>query len=129
MKRTELERKKRDLKKREKKEKLLAEKIELRELVRGEVHSEDFFKEGGGGEKGGMRKGAGVYIKTLSGLFRYDEEEIYNLSDERILNVLIEIKEVVPRTKWDNVLRKAIRSTKVRKKENAFIELKSLLED
>ena len=112
MKRTDMERKIRDLKRKEKKNKSLSEKIELRQ--------ENTVTSSGQ---------IGLLIKALSGLFRYDEEEIYNLKDERILNILIDIKEQVPKSKWHNLLRKAIKSTKVQKKDPAFNQLKVLLED
>lgn len=70
----------------------------------------------------------GGYIDNLFSLFRYDEAEIFNTSDDlEILELLEGMKEHCPEKQWENILRKAIRKTKVANKEKAFNELLVLL--
>ena len=72
----------------------------------------------------------GDYIKKLYSLFYHDDKKIYNLEDNAdILTLLAEMKEDLEESKWDNVLRKAIKETKieVKQRELAFKELKNYL--
>lgn len=105
MKQTDLNRRERELKKEKKK----AERI----------------------EKGGKAdRSVGDFMKELFGLFFYDAQKIYNLdSEENILILLEEIKDELPEKQWDNVLRKAIKQTKIAEKDEAFNHLKELMVD
>ncbi|EMN82749.1 hypothetical protein LEP1GSC106_1182 [Leptospira interrogans serovar Grippotyphosa str. UI 12764] len=107
MKRTELERRERDLRKAEK-------KVQLQEkrLASGKGNS------------------VGVYIDELSALFRYDATEIFNTGDDiAVLELLEDIQANLPAKQWENVLRKAIKKTGVQEKEKAYNELKELMNE
>ncbi len=99
------------------------ERIE-REVRRVEKRSE--FLQRRQGSQGAQS--VGDYIEKLYGLFRYDEEEIFNTQEDlAILEVLEEMQLSLPQKKWDDVLRKAIKKAGVRHKDKALTELKSLL--
>ncbi len=100
MKSTDIARKDRDLKKAKKREEVLARKQS---------------KEG---------RTVGDFINELSDLFFHDGNKIYNIeSSDEILLFLEEMKEEVPEKQWTNVLRKAIKKTKVKEKDSAFEQL------
>ncbi|MDF3818603.1 hypothetical protein P3G55_01755 [Leptospira sp. 96542] len=100
MKRTELERRERELRKAEKK-KILP------------------------GQKEAMS--VGDYIDALFGMFRYDTEEIFNAAeDENILEILENMKGEHPEKQWDVIIRKAVNKTKVEQKEKAYEALRNL---
>lgn len=103
MKRTELERRERELKK-------SAKKVEVLERKQsGDRSVNDFINE-------------------LAGMFRHDMEEIFNTTDDlNILEFLEGMKDELAEKHWDNVLRKAIKKTGVAQKDKAFDELKELL--
>lgn len=72
----------------------------------------------------------GAYIERLFGLFRFDNNEIFNASEDmKILELLEEMKAHVPAKKWDDVLKKAIKKTRVEQKDKAMNELKQLIGD
>ena len=108
MKRTDLERRERELKRTIKKQDILAKK--------------EMSREG---------RTVGGYIQGLFSLLRYDEQEIFNTTDDiDILELLEEMKEFTPEKQWDTILRKAISKTKISNianKEKAFNELNALL--
>ncbi len=102
MKRTELERRERELRRMEKKK---------LSVTKGERES----------------RSVGDYIESLFGLFRYDSEEIFNAGDdEKILEILEEMKEDHPEKQWDVIIRKAVNKTKVEQKEKAYEALRNL---
>jgi hypothetical protein len=78
--------------------------------------------------KQGKRDGftVGDYIKLLSEKFFHDAEKIYNIksNNEEILLLIEEIKENIDEKNWDTILRKAVKNTGIKKKEEAFKELK-----
>jgi hypothetical protein len=104
MKRTDIERKEREIKRDQKR----ADQAERR------------------GEK---RTGTvGEYIKRLAGLLFHDDKKIYNIkNDERILEIVEEIKQAFSPEECDNIFRKAVRSTGVAERDQAVAELKSYL--
>lgn len=72
----------------------------------------------------------GTYIKGLKSLLQHDGHMIFNtLNDEDVLELLIDMKDDLPETAWDRVIRKAVNATKVDEKELAVTELRSLLEE
>ena len=76
-------------------------------------------------------RSVGDYIKKLYSLFYHDDRKIYNLKDNaEILTLLVEMKEDLPEDKWDNVLRKALKETKieVNLRESAYTELKKYMD-
>ncbi|MBI9105680.1 MAG: hypothetical protein JEZ04_02990 [Spirochaetales bacterium] len=104
MKRTDLERKERDIKRAAKKEERL--------------------------EKGGApEKSVGDYINELHSLFFHDETKIYNVAiDERIPDLLEEMMLDLEQKQWENIIRKAVRKTGVKEKEPAIKELLEFME-
>jgi hypothetical protein len=110
MKRTDQERIERELRRREKKAKIAASRDD-----------KSFTDED---------NSPGAYIQNLVDLFQHDEVQIYNTTDdEDVMEILLSMKEELPEKDWEKVLRSAIRKTKVKEKELAFNELKSLLAD
>lgn len=104
MKRTELERRERELKRSEKKVEVLERKMSVEKPT------------------------PGAYIQNLFSLFRYDAQEIFNTVDDvDILELLENMKENLPEKQWDNVLKKAIKKTNIAQKDRAFDEIKTLL--
>ncbi len=105
MKRTDAERIDRELRRTRKKQELLS-KVEAR--------------------KG---RSAGGFASALFERLMYDEDEVFNTSeDEDLLEIVLEMKEQLPEKQWEPVLRKAIRLTKVAHKQEAFERLRPLLE-
>ena len=107
MKRTDIQRKERELKRAEKKAERIAAK--------------------------GTRKddaSVGAYIDKLHSLFFYDENRIYNAKHSvEILEVLEEAKSLFDPTDFEAVVRKAIRKSKVKEKEQACSELMELVQE
>lgn len=109
MKRTEIERKERDLKRMEKKITRL-NRIKSRGFEEGEEVT------------------VGECINKLFDCFQYDDTEIYNLEDnDDILNLLVTMDSTFSEKEVDGILRKAIKKTKIEKKEESFKTLKGLL--
>ncbi|MBW7857870.1 MAG: hypothetical protein H3C43_06195 [Leptonema sp. (in: Bacteria)] len=100
MKRTELERRERELKRSTKK----VEVIERKSSRAG--------------------RSVGQFIDDLAGLFRHDVEEIFNTTDDiEILDLIERMKEDLPEKQWETVLRKAVNRTKVKQAQRAIDEL------
>jgi hypothetical protein len=71
----------------------------------------------------------GDYIKKLLGLLFHDQKKIYNLKgNEPIRQLFADMKQHLPEAQWETVLRKAIRETKIEQRDEAFTELKVLLQ-
>jgi hypothetical protein len=103
MKSTELERKERELRRARKKEEVLSRKT-------------------GKGERS-----VGDFIKELHGLFFFDTQKIYNIeSSDEIETLLMEMVEELPDKQWDNVIKKAVKQTKVALKDEAVESLRLL---
>ena len=82
--------------------------------------------------EGRSERSVGDYIKKLYSLFYHDDKKIYNLKDNAdILTLLSEMKEDLPDSKWDSVLMKALKETKieVNQRDAAFKELKAYMTD
>jgi hypothetical protein len=106
MKRTDIERRERELKRASKKEDVLQRKSEN-------------FK---------AKNSAGDYIDGLFELFFYNDDQIFNINKEiKIVELIEEMKSDVPEKNWETILRKAIKKTGVTQKEQAFQELKAFL--
>ena len=105
MKRTDLQKREREFKKARKKEDRIARPD---------------------GEK--SAKSVGDYINELHGLFFYDETRIYNYKDSmEILELLEEMKENVDASQCEVIIRKAIRQTAVKEREQPFKDLIALM--
>ena len=69
----------------------------------------------------------GDYINLFDEAFFYDTEKIYNIEmSEEILLLLVELKEEIPEKQWANIIRKAVRKTKVKQKDEALAQLADL---
>ncbi len=80
--------------------------------------------------EGRSQGSVGDYIKRLYSLFYHDNKKIYNLKDNAdILTMFSEMKQDLPEKQWHNVMRKAIKETKieVNQREEAFKQLQDLL--
>jgi len=80
----------------------------------------------------GQRSGLSVgdYIKKLYSLFAHDAKKIYNVKDNiKILELLDDMCKDLPDKQWDNVLRKAVKETKIdlQERERAVSELTAML--
>ncbi len=74
-------------------------------------------------------EGPGYFSRALSECFQYDEEQIYNImDDDEILELVLEMKETLQEKQWEGVIRKAVKNTKVKDKDQALEELRSLME-
>jgi predicted DNA-binding protein YlxM (UPF0122 family) len=105
MKSTDINRIDRDLKQARKKQEIIEKRIEGRE---GSV---------------------GDYIKRLVALLFHDQKKIYNLKgNESIRKLFEDLKQHLPEAQWENVVRKAVRETKVEQREEACSELRVLLQ-
>lgn len=104
MKRTELERRERELKR-------MAKRVEVLERKSSRA-----------------RRTVGQYIDDLAALFRYDAEEIFNTTDDLdILELIERMKEELPEKQWETVLKKAVNRTKVRQANRAVKELSTFI--
>jgi len=104
MKRTELERRERELKRSTKKSEVLERKTAR------------------------AGRSVGQYIDDLTALFRYDNEEIFNTTDDiAILELIERMKEDLPEKQWDTVLKKAVNRTKVKQADRAVTELATFI--
>ncbi|MCP4133086.1 MAG: hypothetical protein GY754_19120 [bacterium] len=94
-----------------------------RDLRRAAKKSDNTAKRAGARDE----LSVGNYIDKLFSLFMYDDSVIFNTMDDlNILELIEDLKEMQPEKQWDNILRKAIRKTKIANKETAFEEIKTL---
>lgn len=97
------------------------------EIERRERELRRAMKKASVGSKRDGDKSVGDYINELADTFIYDEDRILNTtSDEDVLEVLEEIQDAYP-DKAETIVKKAIRKTKVAQKDQAYEELTSLL--
>ena len=95
-----------------------------REKRRTEKKAERIMK--GGSEVRSVKD----YIDELHDLFFFDTVKIYNISDNvDIMELFEDMKEEIPEKQWENVLRKSIRKSKVAQKDEAYVELKAILDE
>jgi hypothetical protein len=77
-------------------------------------------------ERKGIResRSPGDYINLFAELFFHDAQKIYNIEmSEDILMLLEEMKEDLPEKQWPNVVRKSVKKTKVKEKDDAIRQL------
>ncbi len=104
MKRTDLQKRERELKRAQKKEERLAKH----------------------GEKSG--KTVGDYINELHGLLFHDDTRVYNAKESvEILELFEEMKDSIEDSQWENVVRKAVKKTGVKERDAAINDLLQLL--
>ncbi len=96
-----------------------------RELRRAQKKEERVTKPG---EKSG--KTVGAYINEFHSLMFFDEARIYNTQESmEILDLIDEMKVSLDENQWENVLRKAIKKTGVKEREQPLKELMELIEE
>ena len=94
-----------------------------RELRRAQKKEERIAKFGDKAEKT-----VGDYIKELHELMFFDEARIYNAKESmEILELFEEMKESLDESQWENVIRKAVKKTGVKEKDPAINDLLQLL--
>ncbi|MCB9506181.1 MAG: hypothetical protein H6697_00780 [Myxococcales bacterium] len=72
-------------------------------------------------------KSIGDYIDELFALFMFDDKRIFNTKEDiEVLDLLEEIREMFP-DKTEVIVKKAIRKTKVEQKDEAYADLSELL--
>ena len=97
-----------------------------RELRRAKKKDE---RVGSGGSDDIVRS-VGDYINELHGLLFHDEQKIYNAKESmEILELFEKMKVEIDSSQWDNVIRKAVKKTGVKEREPAVEELKYLLNE
>lgn len=95
-----------------------------RELKRAKKKEERLDKTGDKSEKT-----IGDYINELNSLFFHDENKIYNAKESmEILELFEEMKANVEESNWEVIIRKAIKKTQVKERDQAFNDLKTLLD-
>lgn len=98
------------------------------EIERRERELKRAMKKAAIGDRSTGDKSVGDYINELHDLFLYNEERILNTTtDEEVLELLEEIQDVYP-DKAEVIVKKAIRKTKVSAKDAAWDELASLMD-
>lgn len=96
----------------------------VRQLKRDEKHA-DYI------ERVGAREGRSVatYIDDLVAMLYFNDQEVMNIKDNlEILELFEELKDDHPEKQWGNVIRKAIRKTGVARRTEAVDQLTELLE-
>lgn len=94
-----------------------------RELRRAQKKEERIAKLGGN-----VDRTIGDYINELHGLMFFDETRIYNAKESiEILEFFEDMQESVDEAQWENIIRKAIKKTGVKERDTAFNELMNLL--
>ena len=89
------------------------------EIERRERELKRAIKKAAGSDRG-EDKTVGDYINDLHDLFIFNEEKIFNTTtDEDVLELLEEIQDVFP-DKTETIIKKAIRKTKVSQKDSAY---------
>ena len=70
----------------------------------------------------------GEYIDALNELFYHDGVKIYNTeTDERILEMLEDMKDDIEERHWESVIRKAVKKSGVKERDKAIDDLIALL--
>ncbi len=72
-------------------------------------------------------KSVGSYTKMLASAFMHDDQSIYNIQDDEVLELLMEMKEELPDKAFNTAVRKAIKMTKVPGVDAALEEIVALV--
>lgn len=97
----------------------------VRQLKRDEKRAESLDRSAS------AREGRSVanYIDELFEMLYYNDTEVMNIKDNlEILELFEDLKDEHPEKQWTNVIRKAIRKTGVAERDRAVEELTELLE-
>lgn len=70
----------------------------------------------------------GDYINELHDLMFFDDTRVYNAKESiEILEFFEEMKEALEESQWENIVRKAVKKTGVKERETAVNDLMALL--
>jgi len=69
------------------------------------------------------------YAKQLEGVFMWDDETIYNVQDDTVLEVLMMMKEDLSEKECEAALKRAIKKTNVKDRDTPFDEAMLLLQE
>jgi hypothetical protein len=69
------------------------------------------------------------YAKALEDVFMWDDETVYNIQDDKVLEVLLEMKENLTDKDLEAALKRAIKKTGVKDRDTPFAEAIELLEE
>ncbi len=69
------------------------------------------------------------YARRLETAFMWDDETIYNVSDDAVLEVLMEMKQDLSDKDCEAAIKRAIKKTAVREKDAAYDEVMALLQE
>lgn len=69
------------------------------------------------------------YAKALEGVFMWDDETIYNVQDDDVLEILMAMKEDLSDKECEAALKRAIKKTAVKARDEAFDEAMLILAD
>lgn len=71
----------------------------------------------------------GGFAKALEDVFMWDDEIVYNIGDDAVLEVLMDMKECLSDKDCEAALKRAIKRTKVKDRDTPMIEAMQLLEE
>lgn len=69
------------------------------------------------------------YAKALEDVFMWDDEVVYNIQDDAVLEVLMEMKENLTDKDCEAAIKRAIKKTKVKDKDTPYTEAMALLDE
>ena len=69
----------------------------------------------------------GDYAKQLEAVFMWDDETVYNVNDDAVLEILMDMKEDLSDKDCEAAIKRAIKRTKVKDRDTPFDEAMLLL--
>ncbi len=69
------------------------------------------------------------YTTQLEDAMMWDEETVYNIADDEVLEILLDMKEDLSEKECEAVVKRAIKKTKVKDRETPYQEAMMLLEE
>lgn len=69
------------------------------------------------------------YAKALEGVFMWDDETIYNVQDDAVLEILMAMKEDLSDKDCEAAIKRAIKKTNVKDRDTPFDEAMALLQE
>ncbi|MFO7567769.1 MAG: hypothetical protein R6X02_34320 [Enhygromyxa sp.] len=69
------------------------------------------------------------YAKQLEDVFMWDDETIYNVQDDTVLEILMSMKEDLSDKECEAALKRAIKRTRVKDRDTAFDEAMLILQE
>lgn len=69
------------------------------------------------------------YAKLLEGVFMFDDESIYNVQDDSVLEILMSMKEDLTDKECEAALKRAIKRTNVKDRDTPYDEAMLILQE